>query len=305
MESSTYKKGYLNVDNGHSLYYELFGNPALKPVLFVHGGPGSGFNEGLKKFFDPGKFNVIFYDQRGAGRSLPFLFLHHNTTQYLVDDIEKLLNFLGIDKVIVVGSSWGATLGLLYAIKYPHRVNGLVLTSVFLATKKEIKNFVNGNTAHFFPEIWERFVQIVPENRRSDITSYYLEKMLHGSEEEKDKYFFNWALYDISLSTGEFSMDKLEKPIRGMAYQSLALLTAYYIVHDFFLSENYILQNIASIQNISAHIIQGKSDVVTPPHAALELHRYLPNSSLDLIDGLHAGKEIKEKLVEKTLAFFS
>lgn len=297
-----YKKGYMRVSGGHELYYELYGNPKIKPVLFIHGGPGSGFSEKLQGLFDPEKFNMIFYDQRGAGKSKPYLSLHENTTEYLVEDIEALLNFLDLKKVIVVGASWGATLGLLYAIKYPERVESLVLMSVFLGTKSEIQFFVDGSTAKIFPECWKRFISIVPEDKQSNAASFYLDKMLHGSDDEKEKYFFNWVLYDMSLSTGIITTEKLEKPIHKMYYESLALLTAYYIVNNFFLPEGYIFKNLHKIQKIPISVIQGKFDAVTPARTAIELCKHLPHASLELVESLHAGKEIKGKFIKRIAA---
>lgn len=302
MDPHTYKSGYLLVDDGHELYYEAFGNPELKSLLFIHGGPGSGFSEKLKNLFDPKKFNVIFYDQRGAGRSKPYLSLKENTTQNLIEDIKKLLDFLKIKSVVIIGPSWGATLGLLFAIQHPHYVSGMALMSIFLGTKKEAQRFVDGSVKDVHPEVWNRFASLVPENKRNDITAYYLDKMLHGSTDEKEKYFFSWALYDLSLSTGESAEEKLEKTIRAMSYQSLGLLTAYYITNNFFLSEGYILNNLENLKEIPVFIIQSKSDIVTLSAVASNLHNHLPKSSLELIDGTHSGKEIKDKLIEKAAA---
>ena len=140
MGESVYRKGYVDVGGGHKVYFECFGNQKSQPILFIHGGPGSGFTESHKKLFNTARFNVIFYDQRGAGKSKPYLSLEENTTQNLIEDIEKLRNFLQLEKLILIGSSWGATLALLYAIQYPQRVMGMVLMSVFLATRNEIEN---------------------------------------------------------------------------------------------------------------------------------------------------------------------
>jgi proline iminopeptidase len=303
MSTPIYKKGFVAVGNGHELYFECFGNSSLPPILFIHGGPGSGFNEGYKRFFDPLRHHVIFYDQRGSGKSKPYLSLTENTTHQLIDDIIKLLDFLHINKVIIFGASWGATLGLLFAIHYPKRALAAVLMSIFLATRKESKRFVDGSTAQIFPAAWERFVSLVPHGDQQRVAEYYFNKMLHGSNEEKEKCAFNWALYDISLSTGEFSAEKLNKTIRTISYQSLALITAYYIIHDFFLPDRYILKNTKRIAHIPIALIQSTADIVTPPNAAVQLHGQLPNSTLDLIDSAHAGKMLIEKSIERLNAF--
>lgn len=303
MKTESYKSGYLEVGHGHELYYELYGNPKLKPILFIHGGPGAGFTEKQKELFDSKKFNIIFYDQRGAGKSKPYLSLENNTTAELVEDIEKLLDFLDVEKVILLGGSWGATLGLLYAIEYPHRVDGMVLTGMFLATKAEAESFVNGSVQNAFPEAWKKFVSLVPKDERNDIAGYYIKKILHGSDADREKYSFNWALYDVSISTGETSEEKLTEAVRSLSYQSLALFTAHYIKNRFFIPEGYVLDNIQKVEGIPVAIVQSKADAVTPPTSAIELHKHLKKSSLDLIEDTHSGTGIKEKMIQKASDF--
>lgn len=295
----TTKGGYLPVGNGHEIYYEYYKNAELKPLVFLHGGPGSGFNDGHKKLFNPDEFHVLFYDQRGAGKSKPYLSLEKNTTEHLVDDIAKLLDECGIDTAVLTGASWGATLALLFAIKYPERVEAMVLAGIFIATREEAQAFVDGSTAEEYRDVWERFIRLVPEDKRGNVAGYYLDRMLNASETERDEYFFNWALYDISLSTGETSREKLEPVIRKMSYKSLSLITAYYIENDFFLPDNYVLENIDKINDIPTVLIQSSEDVVTRPEIAQKLHKKLRNSELIELSGAHAGGELKEKLVKK------
>ena len=299
--ASVYASGYVPTERRIKIYYERLGNPILPPVLFIHGGPGSGFSAGYQKLFDPEKFNVIFYDQRGAGKSVPYCSLYHNTTPYLIADIKKLLDYLHIRRVVIVGPSWGCALGLLFAIAHPECVSGMVLTGVFLATHKEARSFVDGSTAKFFPRVWEKFTAIIPEDQRHNIARYYLKKLTTGTAEEQEQYAYNWALYDISLSVGELPPDKASQAVHSLSYRSLALLTAYYIVHDFFIPDGYIADHSAILRSIPISIIQGTGDAVTPPDAAIALHNCCPQSSLELIDALHSGNDIKNKLSEQTL----
>jgi len=292
--------GFLQVSDGHQLYYERVGKPGGTPVLFVHGGPGSGFTQRHKKLFDPNRFDAVFYDQRGSGKSRPYLSLEGNTTQNLIDNIEKLRAHLKIEKWVLAGASWGATLALLYAEAYPGRVAGLSLMSIFLATHAESLRFVDGSTADTFPEIWNRFAAFVPLDFRSNIAAYYLERMRTGTDTEQERAAYLWALYDIALSTGEYSEEVLAPVVRALSYRSLALMTAYYIENDFFLSENAILQNAGAIARIPLSIVQGSRDPITPPEAAQKLHQALPRSRLFMYEDFHVGEQLVNQFVSET-----
>lgn len=291
---------YLAVGDGHELYYERIGRHGSIPIFFIHGGPGSGFTESHKKLFDLSRYELIFYDQRGSGKSRPYLSLERNTTKDLVEDIERLRKHLQIERFALAGASWGATLALLYAEAYPERVTGLSLMSVFLATHAEAQGFVDGSTAREFPVIWERFVALVPKSHQADIAQYYLDKLLHGTEEERDKFAYNWALYDLSLSTGESSEKVVGPLVRARSYRSLALMTAYYITHDFFLPEGAVLERAGLLAGIPTSLVQGVRDPVTPPAAAQALHAALPQSELFLLEGLHADDLMKKLFVTQT-----
>jgi len=168
-----YDKGYLDVGDGHSLYYELSGNPKGKAVLFVHGGPGGGLRRRQRRFFNPKKFNVIMFDQRGAGKSTPFASIKNNTTFKLVSDMRKLLKHLDISKVILFGGSWGSTLSLVYAIKHPKTVMGMVISGIYLPSKRDVDYFVS-NAEDRVPSEWNRLVSIVPAKFRRDIIHFLL-----------------------------------------------------------------------------------------------------------------------------------
>jgi proline iminopeptidase len=171
----SYKKGFINVTGGYKLYFELYGNPKGIPVLFLHGGPGAGFSDSDKQFFDKRRYNVVFFDQRGSSRSKPFGSIKKNTTQDLVEDINRVLDYLNFDKIYIFGGSWGSTLALVYAIHNPKRVLGLILRGVFLANKYSLDHYINGGIKEFFPDVWDRFVSIVKKGEKP--ADFYLKKI--------------------------------------------------------------------------------------------------------------------------------
>lgn len=300
---ASYKSGYLSVSGGHEIYYELYGNPKGVPVLFFHGGPGGGFEEKHKAFFDPKKHNVLFFDQRGAGKSKPFASIENNTTWDLIEDAKKLVDFIGFKKVFVFGGSWGSTMALLFAIKYPKMVNGLLLRGIFLGSADELDSFYYPGDAisFFFPEVWERFISLVPENKRSHALEYYFEQMCSAGKDKK-KYLYEWSIYESCVLSIDHDVAATEKELqKADSYKALSILEAYYFVNKCFLEDNYILNNIDKIQHIPTVIIQGRYDVVCPPRYAYKLHEALKDSKLYFVKAGHSGSdsEIKRKLIEE------
>lgn len=285
------------------MYYELYGNPKEIPVLFFHGGPGSGFHDKHKVFFNSKKHNVIFFDQRGSGKSTPFASIRNNTTQDLVSDSKKLLDYLGFNKVFLFGGSWGSTMALLFAIEYPQMVTGMFLRGIFLATHKEIyEYYLGGNVKTYFPEVWERFVSLVPKEKRSEMVKFYLEKMHSKDEEEREKYLYEWSFYESSIMTLKFDPEGLIKEFkRDKSYRSLSPLEAHYMLNNCFLEEDFILKNIKKIPNVPITIVQGRYDMVCPPITAYNLYKSLPSSKLYLVTAGHHGSDlaIKKKTIEE------
>ena len=191
------KKGYLKVSGGHQLYFEEWGNPDYPPIFYLHGGPGSNFSDSNKLLFNPKKHHVIFHDKRGCGRSLPHASVQNNTTQDLIEDINRLADYLTIDKFSLAGGSWGSTLALLYTITHPERVKRLLLWSIYLARKFETDYVNEGHARYYYPEAWERFISNVPaENRKkgTEIMKYFAEKMRSEKQEIAIKYALEWAV---------------------------------------------------------------------------------------------------------------
>lgn len=287
-----YKHGYLEVSGGHSLYFELYGNPKGIPVVFLHGGPGAGFSDKDKKFFNKKRYNVIFFDQRGTSRSKPFGSVENNTTQDLIGDINQVLDDLGFDKVYVFGGSWGSTLALVYAIHSPERVLGLVLRGIWLANKYALEHYVNGGIKYFFPDVWERFVKLVPEGENP--VNYYLEQMLSSDKKRSDKYAYEWAYYEMSFYTINKIYDP-EESLKTLSFKSMAILEAYYIKNNCFLPEDFIMNNISKISNIKTSIVQGRYDFICPPVQAFRLHSKLKNSELNITNAGHSSSDIENK----------
>lgn len=294
-----YKWGFLKVADGHNLYYELYGNPKGKPILFLHGGPGAGFTDDDKKYFDPKVWNVILFDQRGAGRSKPFASLHKNTTQELIKDIRKLLDFLNIKKTYIFGGSWGATLALTYAIARSEDVYGMVLRGIFLARKADNKHYIGAGVKHFFPEAWKRLVSHVPIKERKSVEKYYLKQMLSEDEQIKEKYTFEWAYYEMSILKLKMSHQKILKELKHFSYKSLSPLEAHYIVNSCFIPENYILKNAHRIKHLPVSIVHGRYDFICPPINAYQLHKKLKNSKLYIVTAGHSSseREIEKRLI--------
>jgi len=291
---------YFKVSEIHNLHYEVCGNPNSEAILFVHGGPGAGFSQEDKRFFNFDKHKVIFFDQRGASKSIPFGSIIENTTQDLVDDINKLLDFLEIDKVILFGGSWGTTLGLVYAIQNPARVKKLLLRGIFLGNKESINHYLNGGIEKQFPYTWKRFSENVPKETEISIAEYYLEKMINGSEEEKRHFSYEWAFYEISIFKNNISKEEVVDILEKFPYQSLSIMEAYYLTNNCFIDEDYIYKNIHRISDIPTSIIHGKQDAICPSKFAIELNSKLVNSELFIVEGGHSDSEpeIEKKLIE-------
>src|SRR3989344_5899388 len=295
----TYKKGYLDVGNGHSIYYELSGNPKGKPVLFVHGGPGGGFSWHDKRFFDPKLFNIITFDQRGSGRSKPSGSIKNNGTHNLVEDIKKLLDFLRIKKTYLFGGSWGSTLSLVYAIKYPETVMGMVIRGIYLGTKEENDYFVY-DARSSFPDKWENMIKLVPEGRNP--LKHYFNMTRSGDRKTSRKYKLAWCTYEFSVSKLVFTEQKLKEILKEINFESFSLIELHYLTNNCFLPKDYILKNACRLDNIPTVIIQGRYDNVCDPYMAYILHKNINNSKLHYtLSGHSASDPETEKLLTREI----
>ncbi len=288
----TYRKGYLDVGEGHEIYYELSGNPKGKPVIFIHGGPGGGFSEKDKRFFNPKVYNMIHFDQRGSGKSKPFASIRDNTTPKLVEDIKKLLDFVGVKKAILFGGSWGSTLALVYAIKYPETVSAMVLRGIFLASKKENDYFTYDSKA-IHPEAWRKMASLVPEEviKKRKIEEYYYHKITKGDKTTRDKYTLAWAEFEFSISKLKYDKKKVDEAVKGVKPEAFSTIELHYLVHNCFIPDNYILNNAHKISSIHTLIVHGRYDCVCSPEAAYLLHKKLKNSKIYFPISGHSASE--------------
>jgi proline iminopeptidase len=289
-----YRTGTLKVSNLHTMFYQEAGNPAGKPALFLHGGPGLGILPDYRRFFDPGFYRVILPDQRGAGKSTPFAELQENTTWDIVEDLEKLRKHLNIDRWIVMGGSWGSTLALSYAITYPQSIAGMILRGIFLARPMENDwTFRQGGASLIFPDEWEKFVAPVPEKDRKDLISAYYNILTGVNKEEKlsaVRAWTRWEAFTMTLVPDPTVVDSMMEPEFAIA---IALIECHYTLNNFFLrSENHLLEQIVKTRGIPCRIVQGRHDVLCPPISAWDLHKALPGSDLRIVpDGAHSPLE--------------
>ena len=292
----TYKEGYLKVGGGHKLHYELSGNPKGKSVLFLHGGPGGGVREKDKYFFNPEKFKLITFDQRGAKKSRPKGSLKNNKTKYLVKDINKLLDHLDIDKTILFGGSWGSTLSLIYALQNKKRVKSMVLRGIYLPSKKENDYFLY-KAKDMFPKQWENFMNLVPEKNQNNVIQYFNKKIKTNNQTISEKYAKAWVEYELSISKLKYNKSKIKEKIEKFDYKSFALIATHYLMNNCFIPEGYILEN-ANKLNMKVSIVHGRYDCVCSPLNAHKLNKKLPNSNLYFTLGGHSSsnKNTKKRL---------
>lgn len=272
----------IDVGDGHRIYVEQCGNPHGIPVVVLHGGPGGGCSPAMRRYFDPGVFRVILSDQRGCGRSRPYASVHANTTWDLVADIEVIRTELGIDRWICFGGSWGATLGLIYAISHPDRVAHLVLRGVFLMTRAELDWFYGGGAGAFFPDLWERFVAPIPQEERGDLIGAYHRRLFSGNLMEESRFGRTWAGWENALASINNEGATGESPAEYA--RAFARLENHFFRNAGFLErDGWILSERHRIEHIPASIIQGRLDMICPPRAAWELAQGWAKADLRLI----------------------
>jgi len=288
-----YDTGRLQVSEVHELYYEQCGNPNGKPVVFLHGGPGGGISADYRRYFDPKVYRIVLFDQRGSGRSTPHASIEENTTWHLVADIEKLREHLGIERWQVFGGSWGSTLALAYAETHPERVSELVLRGIFLCRPKEIAWFYQEGASAIFPDVWEEYLKVIPENERADMVSAYHRRLTSEEYAVRLEAARAWSIWEGSTSKLFFDPSMIEKFADAEFALAFARIECHYFMNNaFFSSDNYLIENVGRIRQIPAVIVQGRYDVVCPIMSAWDLHRAWPEAQLDIIPD--AGHSISE-----------
>jgi proline iminopeptidase len=299
--------GYLSVEGGHGIYWEECGNPKGKPVLFLHGGPGIGTQPYHRSFFNPERYRIILFDQRGCGKSVPFSRLEHNTTWDLVRDIECLREHLGVENWVVFGGSWGSTLGLTYAIKHPEFVKGLILRGIFLCRPKEIQWYYQQGADRIYPDAWEKYVEPIPFDERDDLVKSYYKRLTSTDEETRKIAAQRWSGWEGSTSKLYFDPALYTFFTSDQSADSIARIECHYFMHNtFFETDNWIIENIRAIRNIPCIMVQGRYDIPCPIESAWELHRAWPEAELQIIpDAGHAATEpgILDALIRATDRF--
>jgi len=280
------------VDPPHELYVEESGNPDGIPVLVVHGGPGGGCEDYHRRFFDAERYRIILMDQRGAGRSRPLAELEGNTTQALVADMEIVRNFLGIDRWMLFGGSWGSTLSLVYAQTYPQRVSGLVLRGIFLCRPKDIQWFYQHGASRVFPDYWEEFLAQIPEQQRGDLVSAYYRKLTSTNELEQIQAAKAWSIWEGRCATLHPNPRVVEHFGHPHVAIALARIECHYFMNQAFLEPDQITGNARKLKDIPGIIVHGRYDMICPVDNALALSQAWPEAELRIIrDAGHAASE--------------
>lgn len=299
-----FNKGFLKVSDIHEVYYEESGKKDGKPVIFLHGGPGGGTSGRDRRYFDPTVYRIVLMDQRGAGESKPAAELKDNTTWHLVADIEKLREHLKIDKWVVFGGSWGSTLSLAYAETHPDRVKALVLRGIFTLRRSELVWYYQKGASHIFPDVWDKYLEPIPEVERHDLMSAYYRRLTGDDEKEKLLCAQRWSNWEMATSRLIQDKDLLKRAEMDTWALQFARIECHFFVHGgWFKSNSQLLDDVSKIKHIPCTIVQGRYDVVCPMDTAWELHKRWPEADFHIIDDAgHSTKEpgICAKLVEAT-----
>ena len=307
-ENEPFNSGWLSTGGPHEIWYEECGKPNGKPCVILHGGPGGAINPTMRRFFDPARWRMALFDQRGCGRSRPNASLEDNTTWALIDDIERLREHLRIERWTVFGGSWGSTLALAYAIKHPDRVEALVLRGVFLLTPKELAWFYQGGAAMLFPDAWERYCAPIPVAERSDMIGAYHKRLTSPDRAVQAEAAAAWSQWEgdtISIRGPEARPAKFDEVDFAIAF---ARIECHFFANlGFFPQEDWIVRNIGRLAHIPSWIVQGRFDVVTPMDSAWRLKTAWPQAQMEIVwDAGHASTEpgVIDGLVRATDAAF-
>ncbi|MBM9403298.1 prolyl aminopeptidase [Gluconacetobacter azotocaptans] len=287
-----YDRGYLETGDGHTLYWELCGNPDGIPVVFLHGGPGGGCSPMQRRLFDPARYRVLLFDQRGCGRSAPHADLRNNTTWHLVEDIERLRRLIGVACWQVFGGSWGSTLALAYAQTHPERVTALVLRGIFTLRRAELQWYYQEGASWLFPDKWEAFLAPIPPDERGDLIAAYRRRLTSDDPAIRTQAAIAWSLWEgetLTLRPAPALSAQHADPDYALAF---ARIENHYFVHGGWLEEGRLIRDVDRIRHIPAVIVQGRYDLATPVRTAWDLHRAWPEAAFHLVDD--AGHAVSE-----------
>jgi proline iminopeptidase len=288
-----YQTGMLPVSDLHTIYWEQSGNPQGKPVVFLHGGPGGGSLPIYRQMFDPQRYRIILFDQRGCGKSTPHAELQDNTTWHLVSDIETLRQHLGIDRWLVFGGSWGSTLALAYAQAHPKRCTELILRGIFMLRRQEIEWFYQEGASYLFPDAWEEYLKPIPETERGDLVTAYYKRLTSDDPQIRSVAAQAWSIWEGSTSKLLVDPDIRSRFGESSFADAFARIECHYFINKgFFETDDQLLRDCDRIQSIPTVIVQGRYDVVCPMWSAWDLHKALPQSEFIVVpDAGHSMTE--------------
>ncbi|MCO6177716.1 MULTISPECIES: prolyl aminopeptidase [Ciceribacter] len=305
-EIEPFETGFLDVGDGHSVYWERFGTKGAKPAVFLHGGPGGATGPNNRRVFDPALYDVMMFDQRGCGKSTPHASIEANTTWHLVADIERLREMMGVEKWLVFGGSWGSTLALAYSETHPERVSELVLRGVYTLTKAELDWYYQFGVSEMFPDKWERFQAPIPEAERHEMMAAYRRRLTGTDREEQLRCAVAWSSWEgetITLLPNPDYSDHFYDPEFALAF---ARIENHFFVHAGWLEEGQLLRDAVKLKDIPGVIIHGRYDMPCPAKYAWQLHKAWPKADFHLIEGAgHAYLEpgILDQLIRATDRF--
>ncbi len=301
-----YQSGHLDVGDGHRVYWELCGNPDGKPAVFLHGGPGAGCSPDHRRLFDPARYKILLFDQRGCGRSRPHAELEANTTWDLVSDMEQLRAMIGADQWLVFGGSWGSTLALAYAETHPERASALVVRGIFTLRRTELAWYYQNGCSALFPDAWEEFLAPIPEEERGDLIAAYRKRLVGDDRAEQLRAAKAWSKWEAS------TIYLHPRPEVASAYTTddfavaFARIENHYFIHEGWMDEGQLIRDAHKLHSIPGVIVQGRYDVCTPPQTAWDLHKAWPEAELHIIpDAGHGFDEpgILDQLLRATDRF--
>ncbi len=295
---------FLKTNSQHSIYVERSGNPQGIPVIFLHGGPCSGTQPKHRQFFNPKKYHIILMDQRGSGQSLPFGEIEHNTTQDLIDDMERIRRQLNIKQWLLFSGSWGSTLALLYAQQHSACVLGMIIRGVFLARKKDLDWFAKEGAGRIYPEKWQQLIGCIPEYGRADWIKGLYDVIFGQDEISQRRAAYAWMAWGGQVALLQDYQEDHSKPVHvteKMVQQ--VQMEMHYAVNKYFIAENQVIQDCYLLQNIPTIIIHGRNDLVCPMEAGLSLHKALPQAEYIVLPNaghIASGEEMIDALVDAT-----
>lgn len=305
-EIEPYAFGHLDVGDGHSLYWERVGTKGAKPAVFLHGGPGGGFSSVHRRMFDPARYDILLFDQRGCGKSTPHANLEANTTWDLVADIERMREMVGAEKWQVFGGSWGSTLALAYSQTHPEHVSELIVRGIYTLTKPELDWYYQFGVSEMFPDKWERFIAPIPEAERGDMIAAYRKRLVDPDRDVRLAAAKSWSIWEgetITLLPEPSTSDQFGEDEFALAF---ARIENHFFTHKGWLEEGQLIRDAGKLVGIPGVIIHGRYDMPCPMRTAWDLHHAWPGSELKIIEGAgHAFSEpgILDELIRATDKF--